>query len=83
MIAPTSNGHPDLRGRRLLPTLIDDLADRQPDNAWASIPRSADIKEGFQDISFRQLVNLIDGLAWWIESRYGRSSTFETVAYLG
>jgi hypothetical protein len=79
----TSDVRLDDRGQRLLPTVIEQLVSDFPDKAWASIPLSADIKAGFQDISFRQLATIIDALAWWIESRIGRSSTFETAAYLG
>ncbi|OKL56143.1 hypothetical protein UA08_08748 [Talaromyces atroroseus] len=79
----TSDVRLDSRGQRLLPSVIEQLASDVPEKAWASIPLSADIKAGFKDISFRQLAKVIDALAWWIESRIGRSSTFEPAAYLG
>lgn len=81
----TSECSPDpmLRGKRLLPTWIDSVGRETPDKVWASIPRSMDLKDGFRDLQYRHLVAAIDTIAWWIESIIGRSTDFETVAYMG
>ena len=75
--------HSDHRGGRLLPTWIDKVAHEAPDKVWASMPRSANLKDGFRDLQYRHLVAAVDSAAWWIESSIGRSSHFETVAYMG
>lgn len=70
-------------GKRLLPTWIDKLGRETPEKVWAMMPRSTDLKDGFREYHYRNLVAAIDTLAWWIESTIGRSTTFETVAYMG
>ena len=72
-----------VRGKRLLPTYIDRLGHESPEKSWALIPRSKDLKDGFGEYRYRHLVAAIDSVAWWIESLIGRSTIFETVAYMG
>lgn len=72
-----------VQGRRLLPSWIDKVARDDPTKSVISIPRSANLADGFQDITYQQLAGAIDSLAWWIETIIGISSVFETVAYLG
>lgn len=83
MHAYAADSYLDTRGQRLLPHIIDRLGKEERHKAWASIPLSENIKEGFQDVSYHQLAMATDALAWWIESRIGQSKNFETVAYLG
>ena len=73
----------DFRGRRLLPTLIDEISKRDPEKVWASVPQTAQIEDGFRDISYSQLARAIDFTARWTETTIGRSSSFEAVAYFG
>ena len=70
-------------GRRLLPSLIDEIAATDPDRVFLSIPRTADIQDGFQDISFQRLAKAIDRCAWWLEQLLERGKGFPTVAYMG
>ena len=71
-------------GRRLLPVVIDEYARNEPDRAWASIPLDDwDLTQGYEDVSYDAFANAINKLAWFIERHVGRSSTFETIAYLG
>ncbi|KUI55865.1 Acyl-CoA synthetase family member 2, mitochondrial [Cytospora mali] len=71
-------------GRRLLPAVVDQLARDEPDRAWCSLPRDDyDLSQGFEDISYARFANAINKLAWFIEESIGKSTTFETVAYLG
>ncbi|ROW00362.1 hypothetical protein VMCG_07241 [Cytospora schulzeri] len=75
---------PGICGKRLLPTIIDQLAREDPDRPWASIPRDDyDLSQGFADISYAVLANAINKLAWLVEKSVGRSDSFETIAYLG
>ncbi|KAF2146409.1 uncharacterized protein K452DRAFT_264205 [Aplosporella prunicola CBS 121167] len=70
-------------GRRLIPTIVDELAQEEPDRAVYSIPHSQDVSEGFRDISASVFANAINRTAWWLESEFGRGSNFETVGYIG
>ena len=86
----TTSEHPqregseiDIRGKRLLPTWIDKVCREEPDRVWASMPRTTNPADGFRDLKYCHLVAAIDATAWWIESVVGRSSQFETVAYMG
>lgn len=71
------------KGQRLLPAMIDEIASSTPDRAFASIPRGVDVREGFVDVSYKQLARAINQCAWWIEEQVGRSVTFETLGYIG
>lgn len=70
-------------GRRLLPTLIDDIARSNPDRPFASLPKTTDPRDGFIDINFRTIATAINRCAWWIETEFGRSLDFESLAYMG
>lgn len=77
------NAPPDC-GRRLLPAFIDQRAQEEPDSAWASIPiDDYDLTKGFEDITMSRFANAINRLAWFIDAAVGKSTTFETIAYLG
>lgn len=70
-------------GRRLIPSTIDDIAGLNPSKVFGSLPISNTILEaGFKDLTFSQIANAINGVAWWLEKEIGRSDNFETLAYL-
>ncbi|KAI3320037.1 acetyl-CoA synthetase-like protein [Xylariaceae sp. AK1471] len=70
--------------QRLMPVIIDDLARDDPHRPWASVPiDDNELSKGYEDISYEVLANAINKLAWIIDSAVGRSTTFETMAYLG
>ncbi|KAI4279892.1 MAG: hypothetical protein L6R35_006007 [Caloplaca aegaea] len=70
-------------GKRLLPTLIDDIAREDPYRTFAMLSRSTSVESGYYDITFHRFSTAINRCAWWIETRIGRSVTFNTLAYLG
>ena len=70
-------------GKRLIPSLIDQLARDEPDNPWTSIPVSSNPADGFRDISYSILANAVNRAALWIEYRCGRSADFGTLLYIG
>ncbi|RYP38849.1 hypothetical protein DL767_002411 [Monosporascus sp. MG133] len=79
-----SKSSPPKWGRRLLPAVIDELARDEPSRPWASIPiDDSDLSHGYEDVSYNTFANAINKLAWFIVNSIGRSSTFETIAYLG
>ena len=72
-----------LYGSRLLPTVVDETAREQPDHPYAHVPLTAKVRDGFKLVTFAEIANATNALASWIETTIGRSSTFETIAYLG
>ncbi|KAI0544625.1 hypothetical protein F4679DRAFT_564277 [Xylaria curta] len=70
-------------GRRLMPAALDELASTSPDRLYAAIPKTADVAEGFRDISVADMARCVDFMAQWIENLYGRSQDFETISYIG
>lgn len=71
-------------GHRLKPAIVDARARQDPDKPWASLPLDDyDLSKGFEDISYATFASAIDKMAWFIERQLGKSSAFETIAYLG
>ncbi|MCJ1250943.1 hypothetical protein MMC30_008172 [Trapelia coarctata] len=70
-------------GRRLIAHIIDKRAQDSPDSVFFSLQRSADPKNGFQDIGYGQLASAINQAARWIEKTLGKSKNFDTLAYIG
>lgn len=70
-------------GRRLLPTVIDELARTRPERAFSSIPLSLDPRDGCRDVNYREFANAINRCAWWVQHEIGRGRNFETIAYMG
>lgn len=80
---PASPLHGIQYGKRLFPQVLDDAAAISPDNVIGMIAKSADISEGFREVTFLQLSNAVNFTAWWIQAQIGRSEIFETLAYMG
>ncbi|KAI9833793.1 MAG: hypothetical protein M1819_003527 [Sarea resinae] len=70
-------------GQRLLPQVVDQTARDHPERPWVSIPRTSNLADGYVDITYKQFANAVNRMARWLEDRLGRSSTFETLAYMG
>lgn len=70
-------------GRRLLPQIVDELAQHPPGRHFASISLSADAVDGWRDVSFKELSNAVNYAAWWMNVAVGTTADFETIAYLG
>lgn len=71
-------------GQRLVPTVIDETAQRTPNKIYAKVPLDEeDLTKGFKNITFAQIANAINAASWWLESTLGKSNAFETFAYLG
>ncbi len=77
-------------GRRLLAQVVDDRARLQPEKIWASIAHS-DARDGFRDVTIRELAQAVNFMSWWIEARIGRSKPangrfgedIEAISYIG
>lgn len=70
-------------GRRLVPQVLDELATTDPDRVYAAIPKTADVKGGYRDVTVAELARCVDYTAKWMEAKFGRSESFETITYLG
>ena len=69
---------------RLLNHIVDDIARDNPDMPYAELPVSpTSFDQGLRDVSYRDLSNAINGIAWWLDRSLGRGKNFETLTYLG
>ena len=69
--------------QRQLHHTLDYLVATTPDRLYAAIPKTADVADGFQDISVKDMARCSDVAAQWIEENVGRSEAFETLCYVG
>ncbi|KAK8061977.1 hypothetical protein PG994_008343 [Apiospora phragmitis] len=73
------------RPRTLLPHMVDHIASVDPDavyGMWPAVPTS--YEAGFRSITYEQLANLVNGLAWrLVEKLGGPGRDNEALAYVG
>ncbi|CAJ2512511.1 Uu.00g055260.m01.CDS01 [Anthostomella pinea] len=72
-------------GRRLVPHVIDDIAQTEPTRECFAIPRSNNPQDGWKPVSFKQYANAINHVAHRIIEICGHppANTFPTIAYIG
>lgn len=70
-------------GRRLVPQVLDELAANVPDRVYAAIPKTSNVQDGYRDVTIAELAGCINFMARWLEEKFGRSETFETLTYVG
>lgn len=69
---------------KLLNHIVDDMSRERPEAIYAELPISpTSFDEGFRQVSFRDLSNAINGMAWWFHHSLGPGHDFETLTYLG
>ncbi|XDG01089.1 hypothetical protein ABKA04_000704 [Annulohypoxylon sp. FPYF3050] len=67
----------------LLPHVVDRLVRETPDAVYGLWPVApASYEEGFRDVTYSQLANVINGLAWWLEQQLGRGEN-DVLTYVG
>ncbi|KAI0008847.1 hypothetical protein F4779DRAFT_418501 [Xylariaceae sp. FL0662B] len=75
---------PEETGRRLLPTLVEEIAQSDPHRVLYSVANTRDPSEGFRDISARDFSRAVDRCSWYIENNLGRAQeNFPTLTYMG
>ena len=74
---------PQQYGNRLIPQIVDDLARSDPERIVYSFAQSSDVSQGFRDVSARELAHAVNKVAWWLHNEIGKSSSFETIGYIG
>lgn len=70
-------------GRRLVPQVLDELAKIDPHRVYAAIPKTAEVKDGYQDVTVADLARAVNFMARWIEDKFGKSTNFETIRFIG
>lgn len=70
-------------GERLLPSLVDEIATTDPDRVLYSVPKTKDLKDGFQDISAKTFARAVDRCSWHLHDNLGRDDNFSTLMYMG
>ncbi|KAH8652683.1 hypothetical protein BGZ60DRAFT_497164 [Tricladium varicosporioides] len=70
-------------GRRPLPNLIDYIAETDPKRLYAIVAAQSSPLQSLIHITFQDFANAINCMAAWLEDEFGKSDTFETLAYMG
>lgn len=70
-------------GARLLPSLVDEIAQSDPTRICYSIAKTSDPADGFFDISAAAFAKAVDRCAWFIHNTLGPGERFPTIAYMG
>jgi acyl-coenzyme A synthetase/AMP-(fatty) acid ligase len=72
------------QSKQLLVTIADGMAIAKPQATFAEFPKSpTDFSKGNLRITYQNLANVVNGLAWWLTAQLGRSKDFETLTYVG
>lgn len=75
---------PEDAGRRLLPRLLDEIAQSDPHRVLYSIAKTQNPAGGFQDIDAKTFARAVNRCSWYIEKSLGRGGRdFPTLAYMG
>lgn len=72
-------------GQRLLPVILDEDAHTTPNRVFAAIPNSADLRDGFLDVTVARIATAVDFVAYQLQSEYGATlpQNHETLTYIG
>jgi acyl-CoA synthetase (AMP-forming)/AMP-acid ligase II len=82
--ADTHNAKTPDFGRRVLITLVDDIATAEPTRPFTFIPKSSNLKDGWKPVTFRQIANAVNHRAHDISNTTrGSTKPFPTIAYIG
>lgn len=70
-------------GERLLPSVVDEIAQSDPHRVLYSVARTKNPGDGFDDINARSFADAVDRFSWYIEEHLGRGQGFPTLTYVG
>ena len=70
-------------GHRLLPTLIDEIAQYDPERLLVMESRKAFPEDGFVCITYKGFATAVNACAWWLDAHLGRNANHQTIAYTG
>jgi acyl-coenzyme A synthetase/AMP-(fatty) acid ligase len=83
MATQTDGGVGPPGNQDLLINMLDQIGATEPDAVyamWPVIPTS--YEAGFREVTYAQLANMVNGLAWWLDDRLGKGAN-EIFAYIG
>ena len=70
--------------KQILATVVDGMAHLNPLSVYAEYPWATNNCEaGFQKVTYRDLANAIDRLAWHLDDKLRPGEGFPTLAYIG
>jgi acyl-coenzyme A synthetase/AMP-(fatty) acid ligase len=68
----------------ILVNIVDFTARKAPRVLYAEFPiLPTSYEPGFRKITYGDLANAVNGVAWWLEKLLGKGRNFETLAYVG
>ena len=70
-------------GKRLLPALVDECARTNPDYVFAMVPKTSNLADGYKEITIKSFARAVNEVAHRIDSTAGKSTKFDTIAYIG
>ncbi|KAK4503218.1 hypothetical protein PRZ48_006646 [Zasmidium cellare] len=77
---PTASSIP----KQLIPNIVDGLASIKPHGDFALIPRSyTSYAEGYRRVTYRDLANAVNGVAWLLADKLGKDAERQALAYVG
>ena len=71
------------RGRRLLPQILDQTAQQQPESVYAEVPHTDWRKDGWRNVTYSQVARAVNALSWWLDENLSQKVRFETFLYMG
>ncbi|KAE8164394.1 thioester reductase domain-containing protein [Aspergillus tamarii] len=70
-------------GRRLMPAVLDEVAESDPERVFVSVPRSSNLADGFKDIPYGTFAKAVNKCAWYLREQLGKDSIPKTILYMG
>lgn len=70
-------------GRRLLPQLVDQIAEASPEKAFAEVAHVDWRRDGWGKVTYGQVARAVDALSWWLDETFEQKVPFETFVYSG
>ena len=70
-------------GKRLLQHVLDEWARHNPKHVFAVVHKTSNLADGFREITIESFARAVNEVAHRIDSTVGRSTQFDTIAYLG
>lgn len=68
----------------LTPNIVDRVARLTPDAPYALYPNHPlSYSHGYRTVTYKDLANAVNGLAWWLNKNLGSSQQFDVLAYVG
>lgn len=70
-------------GHRLLVSILEDEAVKNPDRVFAVIPSKPDSARDYREVSFKQMKCAVDQIVYLLQDKYKTFTFLETIGYIG